>query len=90
MATSLLDSLRARPIAAKSHAFKVKVPKPDKQEAVDLLVEIIDKREEQALDRIDLLRRIESKRLVQDQITDDTIQLKPLAEKKVSSRQGKR
>ena len=89
MATSLLDSLRARPIAAKSHAFKVKVPKPDKQEAVDLLVEIIDKREEQALDRIDLLRRIESKRLVQDQITDDTIQLKPLAEKKVSSRPGK-
>ena len=73
MESSILDTLRARPVAAKSRAFKVKVPEPDKQEPVDLLVEIVDKREEEQLDRRDLLRRIESKRMVQEEVTDDTI-----------------
>ena len=77
MDTSVLDSLRARPVAAKSRAFKVKVPEPDKQEPVELMVEIVDKREEEQLDRRDLLRRIESKRMVREEITDDTIRLKP-------------
>ena len=72
MENSVLDSLRARPVAAKSRHFKVKVPEPDKQEPVDLMVEIIDKREEERLDRRDLLRRIESKRMVREEITDDT------------------
>ena len=68
MEISVLDSLRARPVAAKSRSFKVNVPEPDKQEPVDLMVEIVDKREEEQLDRRDLLRRVESKRMVREEI----------------------
>ncbi len=85
MESSILDTLRARPVAAKSRAFKVKVPEPDKQEPVDLLVEIVDKRQEEQLDRRDLLRRIESKRMVQEEVTDDTIRLKPPIRKQKAS-----
>ena len=81
MASSILETMRARPVAMKQQAFKVNVPVPDKEESVELLVHIKDKREEEILDRHDILKRIESKMMVRNEITDDTITLKPPVDK---------
>ena len=85
MESFALDSLRAKPVAAKQQHFKVQVPEPDKQEDVELLIPIKDRREESVIDRYDILRRMESKMRVQAEVTDDTIRLKPVVTKPVKA-----
>ena len=91
MESSLLDSLRAKPVPEKQQHFKVQVPEPDKKEEVELLVSIQDRREESVVDRRDILKRIEGNLRVQSEITDDTIRLKPVTKSpKKSGRQTRK
>ena len=91
MESSLLDSLRAKPVPEKQQHFKVQVPEPDKKEEVELLVSIQDRREESVVDRRDILKRIEGNLRVQSEITDDTIRLKPVTKApKKSGRQTRK
>tara|TARA_B100001758_G_scaffold247149_1_gene264092 strand:+ start:4554 stop:7826 length:3273 start_codon:yes stop_codon:yes gene_type:complete len=81
MEGSILDSLRARPVAAKQTTFQVNVPSPDKRKPVELLVPITDKREVENIDRRGIIKRIESKLKTRTEVTDDTVTLKPQVQK---------
>ena len=82
MNTSVLEQLRTRPVPAKEVSVRVKVPKPDKRESVFLSIPIEDKREVEQLDRHDILKRMDSVRMVRNLVGDDTIRLKPLTQPK--------